>query len=491
MSGMERLYPALKDKVMSAEAAAALIGPDQTVGCSGFTVVGYPKAVPAAIARLGRAANMTLLTGASVGDPLDGELARSGLVSHRFPYQTNKSMRDAINGGQIQYADQHLSHTPAMLERGAGPRVDTAIIECAAVTADGLIPAAAVGASDSYVHCARQVIVELNSALPLGLAGMHDIYSPALIGEPIPLAGVMDRIGTPFIPCPPEKIAAVVLTHGIGDCPSFKPADAVSQAIADNIVAFLKAEVAAGRQPPSLAPLQSGVGSVANAVLSGLSTGGFSGLRMFTEVLQDSALDLIRGGTVIGASCTSLSLSEAAQEELFSRIGFYRDRIVIRPQEVSNHPELVRRLGLISMNTPIECDIYGNVNSTHVLGTRIMNGIGGSGDFARNAGLTIFATASTAKGGDISCIVPMCSHVDHTEHDVMVIVTEQGVADLRWKSPRERARCIIEHCAHPDFRPMLRAYFDAACAAGGHTPHLLAEALSWHVRCQNTGSMRF
>ncbi len=119
-----------------------------------------------------------------------------------------------------------------------------------------------------------------------------------------------------------------------------------------------------------------------------------------------------------------------------------------------------------------------------------MNGIGGSGDFARNAGLSIFATASTAKGGLISCVVPMCSHIDHTEHDVQVLVTEQGVADLRWKAPRERAELIIENCAHPDYKPMLREYFRDALALGGHTPHDLTKALSWHQRFIETGSMK-
>lgn len=489
MSEIERLSPSLDCKVMSAEQAAALIGPNMTVACSGFTVVGYPKAVPRAIAALGIAENMTLLTGASVGDPLDGELTRSGLVAHRFPYQTNKSMRDAINQGKVLYADQHLSHTPCQLNNGSGPSIGFALIECAAVTEQGLVPAATAGASDSYVHNARQVIVELNRSLPLKLYGMHDIYSPALHSGPIPLSSVMDRIGTPYIACPPEKIAAIVLTDQPGDSPKFKPADSVSQAIAHNIVTFLQGEVAAGRQPSCLSPLQSGVGSVANAVLSGLSFSGFSGLRMFTEVIQDSALELIRSGVVESASCTSLSLSEGAQHELYDNIDFYRQKVVIRPQEVSNHPELVRRLGLIAMNTPIECDIYGNVNSTHIMGTKIMNGIGGSGDFARNAGLSIFATESTAKGGAISCIVPMASHVDHTEHDVMVIVTEQGVADLRWKSPRERAELIIENCAHPSFRPGLREYFRHACQLGGQTPHDLEQALSWHIRYLKTGSM--
>jgi succinyl-CoA:acetate CoA-transferase len=86
----------------------------------------------------------------------------------------------------------------------------------------------------------------------------------------------------------------------------------------------------------------------------------------------------------------------------------------------------------------------------------------------------------------------MVSHVDHTEHDVHVIVTEQGVADLRGVAPRRRAQKIIDNCAHPDYRPMLQDYFDRAMASGSarHTPHLLGEALSWHNRYQQFGTMR-
>jgi len=131
-------------------------------------------------------------------------------------------------------------------------------------------------------------------------------------------------------------------------------------------------------------------------------------------------------------------------KKFIDNIDFYKQHIILRPQEISNSPEIARRLGVIAMNTAIEADIYGNVNSTHIMGSRLMNGIGGSGDFARSAYLSIFMTGSTAKNGDISCIVPMCSHVDHTEHDVCVIVTEQGLADLRNKSPRERALEVIK-----------------------------------------------
>ena len=169
----------------------------------------------------------------------------------------------------------------------------------------------------------------------------------------------------------------------------------------------------------------------------------------------------------------------------------FRDKLILRPQEISNHPELVRRLGCIAMNGLIEADIYGSVNSTHVMGSRIQNGIGGSGDFARNAYVSIFMTPSTAKGGKISAIVPQASHVDHISQDVQVIVTEQGLADLRGLSPKQRARLIIENCAHPDYRPGLGDYYARAQKAsfGQHAPCLPSEALSWHQRFIDTGSM--
>ena len=290
---------------------------------------------------------------------------------------------------------------------------------------------------------------------------------------------VGDRMGETTLRCNPDKIVAIVETNLPDRNTSFAPADEVSQAIAGHILEFLDHEVRKGRLPESLLPLQSGVGNVANAVMAGLQAGRFEGLTAFTEVLQDGMLQLLHSGKMLHASATALSLSRDAQAEFVDNLEFYRQRIVLRPQEMSNHPELVRRLGVIAMNGMIEADIYGNVNSTHIGGTAIMNGIGGSGDFARNAFLSFFMTPSVAKAGAISCIVPMVNHVDHTEHDVQVIVTEQGIADLRGLSPKQRARVLIDNCAHPGFRPALDDYFNRALreSPGKHTPHIIDEAL--------------
>lgn len=491
---MERISPSLKNKIMTAEQAAQLVRTGMTIGVSGFTSVGYPKAVPLALAASGHARELTVCVGAAVGDEIDGAMVRAGLIKRRYAHQSHKDMREAINSGAIAYSDVHISHLPMNINQRTGPKIDIAIVECSAISEQGLYLAASAGSADASVRNADKVIVELNEALPIGLAGMHDIFEVGLPPHAriIPITKPDDRIGTPYIPCSPEKIAAIVLTDKLDPPQKFKPVTPETEMIGRNVVKFLKGEIAAGRLPENPGPIQSGVGSVGNAVLSCLASSGFKGLSMYTEVMQDAAFNLIEQGVFDFVSSSSIALAEDNRRRFFENIDFFRDKILIRPQEISNHPEVARRLGIIALNTPIEVDIYGNVNSTHIMGTKMMNGIGGSGDFARNARISIFATESVKKGGNISCIVPMVSHVDQTEHDVQVVITEQGIADLRWRSPRERAELLIENCAHPDYRPMLREYYEQALkvSEGKHTPHDLSKALSWHSRYLESGTMK-
>ncbi len=491
---MERVASSLKNKLMSAQEAAQFVKTGMVVAVSGFTSVSYPKAVPEALAASGHARDLTICVGAAVGDEIDGALVRAGLVSRRFGHQSNSDLRKAINNGSVLFSDIHISHLPTNMNQRAGLDIDVAIVECTAVTEEGLYFGASGGSADAAVRNADKVIVEVNETLPMGLVGMHDIFEVGLPPHAriIPITKPDDRIGTPFMPCPPEKIAAIVMTDKEEPPQKFKPITPATEKIGENVVKFLKGEIAAGRLPEDPGPIQSGVGSVGNAVLSSLASGGFRGLSMYTEVMQDSAFNLIEEGVFKFISTSSVALASENRKRFYENIDSFHDKIIIRPNEISNHPEVIRRLGVIALNTPIEVDIYGNVNSTHIMGTKMMNGLGGSGDFARNARISIFATESVAKGGLISCIVPMVSHVDQTEHDVAVVVTEQGVADLRWKTPNERAELLIENCAHPDYRPMLREYYEHALkiAAGKHTPHDLTQALSWHQRFLDTGSMK-
>jgi len=487
---------------MTAEQAAALIPHGVNVGMSGFTGAGYPKALPQAIAQhaksehaAGRPYKINVWTGASTAAEMDGALAEAGALGQRLPFNTDPTCRARINAGEIDFIDMHLSHVAQHAWFGFLGPMSVAVVEVLGVTEDGrLIPSTAVGNNKTWLEIADKVILEVNTKPPAKMEGMHDIYYGTAIPPrrvPIALTHADDRIGEPYLRVDPAKVVAVVETHKGDRDNVFAQPDANSNLIAASIIDFLAHEMKMGRLPKEMLPIQSGVGNVANAVLAGLLTGPFENLLGFTEVLQDGMLDLLRAGKMSRASATSISLSGSAYRDFEENIDFYRERIILRPQEISNHPELVRRLGVIAMNSMIEADIYGNINSTHVMGTGMMNGIGGSGDFARNGYLSFFVTPSVAKGGKISCIVPMCSHVDHTEHDTQIIVTEQGLADLRGLSPRKRAQVIIDRCAHPDFRPQLQDYFDRAQRQGAlHTPHILGEALSWHQRFVEKGDMR-
>jgi succinyl-CoA:acetate CoA-transferase len=504
MPGSGRIHhPGLARRVVDADAAAAHIRHGDTVGMSGFTGAGYPKVVPQALARrisdahaAGHPFRVNVWTGASTAPELDGALAAADGVELRLPYQSDPVSREKINAGLMECIDVHLSHVAQMAWMGFLGPLDVAVIEVSGITAGGeLIPSSSIGNNKTWLDQADRVVLEVNSWQSAALDGMHDVYYGTALPpdrRPIQLTRPDDRIGVPYLRCPEEKIVAIVETDAPDRNSAFKAPDADSQAIAGHIVEFLEHEVARGRLPRRLLPLQSGVGNVANAVLAGLGNSSFEELTAYTEVIQDGMLELLCSDRMVSASATAFSLSPEGTARFDAEAEVLRQRILLRPQEISNHPEIVRRLGVLAMNGLIEADVYGNVNSTHVMGSRIQNGIGGSGDFARNAYTSFFLTPSTAKGGAISTIVPMVSHVDHTEHDVSVIVTEQGLADLRGLAPRKRAELVIERCAHPDYRPLLRDYYERALrdAPGRHTPHLLAEALSWHTRYLADGTMR-
>jgi succinyl-CoA:acetate CoA-transferase len=486
--------PRLLQRITSPREAASWIHDGMTVGMSGFTRAGDAKALPAALAERARTEplRITLLTGASLGNDTDKLLTEAGALARRMPFQADPVLRAAINRGEVMYIDQHLSETVELLRSRQMKPVDVAIVEAVAITETGaIIPTTSVGNSASFAILADKVIVEINLSQSRELEGLHDIWIPTArpTREALPIVAVDQRVGVPYIDIPADKIVAVVITDQVDSTSTIHPADSETAAIAAHLTRFFENEIEAKRLARTLLPLQAGIGTIANAVMAGFADSPFEHLTMYSEVLQDSTFDLFDAGKLDFASGSSITLSPEKSRQVFGDFARYKDRLVLRPQEVSNHPEAIRRLGLIAINTALEADIYGNVNSTHVLGTHMMNGIGGSGDFARNAYLSIFATKSTAKGGKVSSIVPMVSHVDHTEHDVDIIVTELGLADLRGLAPRERADVVIDNCVAAPYQDMLREYVRAAKERGGHTPHVLEKAFEWHNRYRDTGSM--
>jgi len=485
--------------ILTPEEAAAFIQHGETIGFSGFTPAGSPKAVPRALAEhakaeheAGREFKVGVLTGASTGHSLDAALADAEAISFRTPYQSDALLRSQINAGKVRFVDMHLSVLPQAVRYGFLGKVNWAVIEaCDLTSGGGVVLSTSVGAAPTYLHEAEKVLIELNSKHPPTLLGMHDIFEPK---DPpqrheIPIFSCSDRIGSPIAIIDPAKIAGVVHTSESDETTAFSEATPETEKIGQNVAEFLVREMRAGRIPPSFLPLQSGVGDIANSVLAALGVHTeIPNFEMYTEVLQDSVIPLLESGRCRFASTCALTLSPEMMARFTGDVNHFRKFIIMRPQEISNNPEVVRRIGVISMNTAIEVDLEGNVNSTHVMGRQMMNGIGGSGDFTRNAYLSIFSCPSTAKGGKISTIVPLVSHMDHSEHSVQIVVTEQGVADLRGKDPHERAELIVEHCAHPSFKDTLRQYLHMV--KQGHEPFSLSLGPAMHRQFLRHGDMR-
>lgn len=483
---------------VTAQEAAAMIRHDDNVGFSGFTHAGCPKVVPVVLAKRaeeehkkGNPFKIGVFTGASTSDSIDGVLTRAEAIKFRTPYQTNTDLRNAINKGKVPYFDLHLSTLAQDLRYGFFGDIDVAIIEASDVTENGeIIPTCGVGITPTIARMAKIVIIELNSWHPKELRGMHDLLE---LPDPphrkeIPLYTVRDRIGKDHVKVDPGKIV-VVETYMPNEGGVFAPIDEVTSKIGENASAFFANEIKKGRVPENFLPIQSGVGNIANAVLAAMGANkDIPDFEVYTEVIQDAVIELLESGRVTFASGGTLTVSNPCIERIYHNLPFFKERIIFRTAEISNNPEIARRMGIISMNTALEADIFGNINSTHVMGTKMMNGIGGSGDFTRSAFISVFLTPSTAKGGLISAFVPVVSHTDHSEHSVKVIISEYGIADLRGKSPRERAECIIENCAHPDYRPLLWKYLESGVQ--GHTPANLYNAFAFHKAFMEEGDMR-
>jgi succinate CoA transferase len=485
--------------ILTADEAAALIDHGDTIGFGGFTPAGSPKAIPRALAARAEAAHaagrpfqLRVLTGASTGKSLDGALAAADAISFRAPYQGNPTLRAKINADKVHFVDMHLSAFPQQVRYGFFGAVDYAIVEAVDVTpAGGVVLSSGVGVANTYLNIAKRILIEVNAHHPQALFGMHDIFEPRdpPWRAPLHIVRPSDRMGSPICIVDPGRIAGLVMTDEADETASFTPTDAVTERIGQNVTDFLVTEIRAGRIPPGFLPVQSGVGNVANAVLGAMGRNkDIPNFEMYTEVLQDSTIPLIESGRLTFASTTSLDLSPEASAHVYGNLAQFRDRILLRPQEMSNNPEIIRRLGIISMNTAIEVDLGGAVNSSHIMGNILMNGIGGSGDFTRNAYVSIFSCPSTQKGGKISTVVPVVSHMDHSEHSVDVLVTEHGVADLRGKDPRERASLIIARCAAPEYRDQLTAY--VALTHSGHDDLSFRAAFGMHSKFEHDGDMR-
>lgn len=484
--------------IISAEEAASLIPDGSMVALSGFANAGTAKLVPRAIAKRarelhgrGRPYKIKIVTGSSSGNNIDEELAQAEALSWRAPFQSAPTLRNQINSQQVQYIDMHLSHAPQTLLAGFFGKLDFGIIEATGMTRDGRVYlTSSIGASPTYLKYAERIFIEVNNYHSKRLPEMADItlLAPPPRANPIPIHDPLTKIGYPYAVVDPKKIVGIIESNEPDQIDPFMPMDWRSARIADHVVRFLFGEMISGHIPREFLPLQAGVGNLANSVMAALGNNPYiPPFKMYSVTFQDSMVDLMEKGKLVGASVCSLTLTPDNLQRVASNMDFFAPRIVLRPQEISNDAGVIRRLGVIAMNPAIEVDIYGNVNSSHLFGTDIMNGIGGSGEFTRNSYLSIIMCPSTVLGGRISCVVPMSPHIDSNEHSVQVVVTEQGLADLRGIGPMQRAKKIIDNCAHPAYRDYLHQYVRDSKV--GHIRHNLRKAYELHRNFIESGKM--
>ena len=483
---------------LTAEEAVAHIPHGATVSFSGFSPAGAAKVIPRALAaralehhQRGEAFKIRVLTGASSGESIEEALAQAEAISWRAPYMSGATLRKQINRQEVEYVDMHLSHLPQSVLSSFFGTIDLAVVEATEITPDGRVfLTSSIGASPTYLRHASRVIIEINRRHSMRLREMADIViMPAPPHRnPIPIYHPMDKVGWCYASVDPKKVIGVVENDEPDHVVEFSPPDAASHKIAAHVEQFLVRETRAGRIPPEFLPLQVGVGNVGNGVLAALGASpDIPPFLMYTEVFQDSMADLMEQGKLLGASAAALNVTSDVLQRIYGNMDFFVPRIILRPQEISNHPGIIRRLGVVTMNTAIEIDIYGNANSSHLYGTDIMNGVGGSGEFTRNGFLSMLMCPSIAKGGRISAVVPMCPHIDNNEHSVQVVVTDQGLADLRGLGPMQRARLIIENCAHPAYRDYLYRYIERSRV--GHIRHDLANCFELHRNLLEHGAM--
>lgn len=488
---IDRICAPLKNQVTSAAKTSEVIMDGMTIAMSGYAMAGYPKAIPQELVRRkkkGEPLNINLITGANV-PWLDDLLGSSEIIGGRVPMCASKVLSSQVNSGEVRYVEQQMCKMPRLLRSQSFGKMDVLVVEALAITEEGLIPTSSVGFTNYFLDAASEIIVEINKAQPEILFGLHDIYipKPAPAAEPIPLKNVRDRIGSMFLPVNPSKIKYIVETDQPEDVVDQTIGSDESRKIAEYLFNFLRKEYHTRRGGP-IPPIQLGFGNIANAITDLFQTSEFKDLQFFCGGVSEKVLQLLQIGKASGISTGGISMNENAAK-ILDQIPDVHKKLILRNGELMNNAEVVGRLGVVALNTGIEIDIYGNVNSSHIAGNRVVYGIGGGANFAQNAGLSVLLIPSMSKGGAISNIVPMVSHQDICEHDIDIVITENGLADIRGLDDLRRAEAIITNCAAEEYKQQLFDYFTAAKKLGGHHPQNPQMAFAWYTRLKETGTM--
>jgi acyl-CoA hydrolase len=484
----------LLDKVMDAEdAVRKFVAGSKAIAISGMTGTGYPKVVPRAMSeyveRAGEKFDVVVYGAGTVGVDLEEYLSRIG-IRRRFPIGASAEVtRKLVNSREFEAYDMWLTEYSRWLRDDVLTRrfggIDIAIVEATGVTEEGLVLGTSVDAIPVFIEKARGVIVELSLVKPYML-GLHDIYVPK-INEVIPVRSVLDRIGDRVVKIPKSKVMAVVPSTIDDQRGAYSPGGDIDRRVVENIVDFLSKEAS---EDPNLrtdyVTLQPAAGPIASLLADRIHEIGFS-LSIWGEIASVRWLKTLNENVkaISGSAIYTLPGDERLREEFYENIDEFKDRVVLRPQAISNSPEIISRFYHINVQQAIEVDVYGQVNITYI-GDRFIVGVGGSGDHAKASYITIVALPSIT-GSGLPRVVPLVYHVDLVDHDVDIIVTDQGWADLRGLSPLEKARAIIEECAHPSYKDILWDYLETVVKKTGHRPVDLRKAVEFREKLFTSG----
>jgi acetyl-CoA hydrolase len=339
-----------------------------------------------------------------------------------------RNVREAVNAGRADFTPVFLSEVPQLFETTLP--LDVALVQVSPPDKAGFCSLGiSVDCARPAALAARTVIAQVNARMPrtLGDSFLHVSQINYLVAADAEL---------------PEVV-----------CES---PDAASRAIARNVAGLIE----------DGSTLQTGIGSVPNAVLEALS--GHKRLGVHTEMFSDGLLDLIESGAVDCSLKTYHTGKVVASFVMGSRrlYDFVDDNplVEMHPVTFTNDPaHIALNDRMVSINSAIEVDLTGQVCADSI-GHQLYSGIGGQLDFIRGAsrargGKAIIAMPSTARGSVTSRIVAELrpgAGVVTTRGDVHYVVTEHGVADLHGRTIRERARSLIG-IAEPRFRDGLEA----------------------------------
>lgn len=344
-------------------------------------------------------------------------------------YFIGPNVRQAVLEGRADYTPVFLSQVPELIRSRRTP-VDVALIVTSPPDEYGFVNlGVSVDVVLAAVEAADVVIAEINPNMPVLFGGG---FVPM---ERIDYWTWNDR---PLFTVEREELDDVALEIGRN----------VATLVEDG------------------ATLQAGIGQIPDAALRALT--GKKDLGVWTEMFSDGIVDLIENGNVTGRYKTIHPRKVTSSFTFGSqRVYDFIDRnpvFTFHPSDFVNDPiRIARQHKMVAINSALQIDLTGQVCADSI-GAKFYSGIGGQVDFIRGAsmcpgGVPIIAIRSTAKGGEISRIVPTLdagAGVVTSRGDVWFVVTEYGVADLQGKSVRERALSLIS-IAHPDFRAELLA----------------------------------